>query len=148
MIGSWNVVSEAYGKKEGWDEEELTAKIVTVSTITVLGAAIGSLFSGYLAFIGRWICLHIANAVIVFGAILTLIPNFGSLCAGRFVYGVGVGGFSVFVPKYIAETAPTEIKGPAGALTQITVTFGILVAFTVGLGISDVEEADVDSFDI
>ena len=148
MIGSWNVVSEAYGKKEGWDEDELTAKIVVVMTVTVLGAAIGSLFSGYLAFIGRWVCLLIFNAVIVVGATITLAPNFGALCAGRFIYGLGVGGFSVFVPKYIAETAPTEIKGPAGALTQITVTFGILIAFTVGLGISDVEKSDVDSFEI
>jgi MFS transporter, SP family, arabinose:H+ symporter len=117
MIGSWNVTAEAYGKKEGWDEDEMTAKQVIVMTVTVLGAAIGSLFSGYLAFIGRWSCLLISNAVIVAGAGLTIIPDFGALCTGRFIYGLGVGAFSVFVPKYIAETAPIEIKGPAGALT-------------------------------
>ena len=148
MIGSWNVVAQAYGKKEGWDEDELTDKMVIVMTITVLGAAIGSLFSGYLAFIGRWTCLLIANGVIIIAAGITLVPNFAALCIGRFIYGLGVGGFSVFVPKYIAETAPTEIKGPAGALTQITVTLGILIAFSVGLGIHDVEEADIDSFEI
>lgn len=52
---------------------------------------------------------------------------------------MSVGAFSVFCPKYIAETAPIEIKGPAGALTQVCVTFGILVAFTVGLGIGNVD---------
>ena len=30
MIGSWNAASGAYGKKEGWNEDELTAKIVIV----------------------------------------------------------------------------------------------------------------------
>jgi len=52
----------------------------------------------------------------------------------------------VFCPKYISETAPTEIKGPAGALSQICITFGILIALTIGLGIGDVDEDDIDSF--
>jgi len=39
------------------------------------------------------------------------------LCIGRFIYGVSVGAFSVFCPKYIAEVSPIEVKGPAGALT-------------------------------
>jgi hypothetical protein len=59
-----------------------------------------------------------------------------------------VGAFSVFCPKYISETAPIEVKGPAGALSQVCITFGILVAFTVGLGIGDVDEDDQDSFAI
>lgn len=82
------------------------------------------------------------------GAGLTLIDDFTVLCTGRFIYGLSVGAFSVFCPKYIAETAPIEIKGPAGALTQVCVTLGILIAFTVGLGIGDVDQDDQDSFEI
>ena len=148
MIGSWNAASGAYGKKEGWDEEELTNKIVIIQTLTTAGAAIGALFSGYLAPIGRWNCIMVANGTLIVGVIFTLIPRFGALCFGRIVYGISVGGFSVFCPKYIAETAPIEIKGPAGALTQICVTFGILIAFMVGLGVGDVDLDDVDSFAI
>ena len=59
---------------------------------------------------------------------------------------MSVGAFSVFCPKYIAETAPIEIKGSAGALSQVCITFGILIAFSVGLGIGDVDDDDVDSF--
>jgi MFS family permease len=90
----------------------------------------------------------IANGVLVVGVLLTLISEFWVLCLGRFIYGLAVGGFSVFCPKYIAETAPVEIKGPAGALSQVGITFGILVAFTIGLGIGDVDSDSIDSFEI
>ena len=61
---------------------------------------------------------------------------------------MGVGALSVFCPKIIAETSPMEVKGPAGALTAISIAFGVLVAFCVGLGIGDVETDDYDSFEI
>lgn len=90
----------------------------------------------------------IANAVLIVGVSLTLVDHFHALCVGRFIYGLSVGGFSVFCPKYIAETAPIEIKGPAGALTQVCITLGILIAFTVGLGIGDAEKDAFFSFQI
>jgi hypothetical protein len=40
------------------------------------------------------------------------------------------------------------VKGPAGALTQISITFGILLAFSIGLGIGDVDTDDINSFQI
>jgi hypothetical protein len=42
------------------------------------------------------------------------------------------GAFSVFCPKYITETAPIEVKGIAGSMVQITLTFGIFVSFALG----------------
>lgn len=57
-----------------------------------------------------------ANGVLCLGVGLTLIDEFWVLCTGRFIYGASAGAFSVFVPKYVAETAPIEVKGPAGAL--------------------------------
>jgi hypothetical protein len=54
----------------------------------------------------------------------------------------------VFCPKFISETAPIEVKGPAGGLTQVSLTFGILVAFSLGLGIGDVDADDQNSFEI
>ena len=146
MIGSWNTASAAYGKRNDWDEDDLTVKVMLVQSLTTAGAAIGALCSGALAWIGRWKCLMIANAFLVAGVILTLIDDFTVLCIGRFLYGLSVGSFSVFCPLFIAEVAPIEVKGPAGALSQISVTLGILLAFLVGLGIGDVDEVDKDSF--
>lgn len=61
----------------------------------------------------------ICNTVLIIGALMTLIDKFKFLCLGRFIYGASVGGFSVFCPKYIEEIAPIEIKGPAGAVSQV-----------------------------
>lgn len=146
MIGNWNTASGAYGKMNHWDEDETTKNIIIVQSLTTAGAAIGALFSGTLSYLGKWNCIMIANGLLVFGVSLTLINEFWVLCVGRVFYGISVGGFSVYCPKFISEITPTEIKGPAGALTQITITFGILVAFTIGLGIGDVDQDDQDSF--
>ena len=81
----------------------------------------------------------LANGLLTLGVTFTLFDDYVYLCIGRFIYGLSVGTFSVFCPKYISETAPIEVKGPAGALTQVCITFGILVAFSVGLGIGDVD---------
>jgi MFS family permease len=72
--------------------------------------------------------------------LLTLFEtSFTCLIIGRILYGIAAGSYSVFCPKYISETAPTEIKGPAGGLSQICITFGILVPFALGLTYTDVE---------
>ena len=139
MIGSWNAASGAYGKHDGWTEEETNDKVMIVQALTTAGAATGALFSGTFAFIGRWNCIMLANGLLTLGVAFTLMDDYVLLCIGRFIYGLSVGTFSVFCPKYISETAPIEVKGPAGALTQVCITFGILVAFSVGLGIGDVD---------
>ncbi len=46
-----------------------------------------------------------------------------------------MGVFSVLVPKFINETAPSELKGPFGAMSQFMITFGILVVALIGLAI-------------
>jgi len=105
-----------------------------VQSVTTAGSAIGALCSGPVASIGRWKCLLITNFIVIVAASLTLIQYFPCLLAGRFLYGLASGSFSVFCPKYISETAPIEIRGPAGGLTQICITFGILLSFAIGSG--------------
>jgi MFS family permease len=57
------------------------------------------------------------NFIVCLGAAITLIPNTYVITVGRFIYGISNGAFSVFVPLYINETAPLEIKGPLGVMT-------------------------------
>lgn len=73
MIGSWNSASAAYGKKDGWDDDEMTTKVMIVQALTTAGAAVGALFSGNIAFLGRWNCIIIANLILTVGVCLTLI---------------------------------------------------------------------------
>ena len=39
----------------------------------------------------------------------------------------------MFCTKYINEIAPVEIKGSAGAITQVSLTFGSLIPFIVSM---------------
>jgi len=74
----------------------------------------------------------ISNAFVIIGCGLTLLPYYWMLLFGRLIYGMAAGGFSVFCTKFISETAPPEVRGPAGGLTQCGITFGILMPFLVG----------------
>jgi SP family sugar:H+ symporter-like MFS transporter len=50
------------------------------------------------------------------------------LIGWRFVGGVGVGMASVIAPAYIAEVAPSHIRGRLGSLQQLAIVSGIFVA--------------------
>jgi hypothetical protein len=50
---------------------------------------------------------------------------------------MAAGAFTVMVPKFINETAPSELKGPYGALSQIAITVGIFVSALLGLAMPD-----------
>jgi len=119
-----------------------------VQTVTLLGASIGALFSGKLAYLGRWRCIMVANVILVVGSLISFIESWPILLAGRFIYGLSSGVFSVYCPKYISEVSPLEINGPAGALTQLAITFGLMLSLLVGLGIGNMKVADFDSFEV
>ena len=97
------------------------------------GSAIGALFSGPVMKIGRWNCIMLTNILVLSGSALSVFQNMFCLYSGRFLFGMAAGAFTVFCPKYISEAAPIEVKGPAGALSQIFCTFGILVPFSIAL---------------
>jgi MFS family permease len=49
-----------------------------------------------------------ANAFVIIGCGISMINNIWVILVGRFIWGLGAGSFTVFVPKFINETAPTE----------------------------------------
>ena len=59
----------------------------------------------------------ITNVVLVVGVLMTLFDDFVVLCIGKLLYGAATGAFIVYCPKYISETTPVEVRGPAGGLT-------------------------------
>jgi SP family myo-inositol transporter-like MFS transporter 13 len=132
-LGSWNTANNAFVALKKFTKEEGDDFQKLAQTFTILGAAFGALFSGPVMQIGRWKCILFSNFFVIVGAGLTLISNSSVVLVGRGLYGVACGCFSVFCPKYISEAAPTEVKGPAGALSQICITFGILVPFMIGM---------------
>ncbi len=106
----------------------------------LLGALVGAAVSGYLSDrLGRRRLLLLAGAVFTFGALgAALSPNALVLMAFRLVLGLGVGVASVMVPLYLAEMAPTRIRGRLTSLNQLMIAVGIFVAYLVAFALSRV----------
>lgn len=137
---AWNVATNSYAKLKGWDEDTKLDKQADVTTIIMAGAAVGALFGGTIAGLGRWNCLMITNIVVLAGGILSLFSNFPVFCVGKFLAGLSAGLFSLFSPKYISEYAPIEISGPMGGLSQFFITLGILLCNVIGFAFPHPED--------
>jgi MFS family permease len=60
----------------------------------------------------------IANNILLLIAIgICMINNPWIILTGRLLYGMSAGTFTVLCPKFISEVAPTEYKGPFGAMS-------------------------------
>jgi sugar porter (SP) family MFS transporter len=74
--------------------------------------------------------------------------EFNLFLTARFFGGVGIGIASGLSPMYIAEVAPTAIRGRLVSLNQLTIVFGILFAQIVNWQIADPIPADFAPADI
>ena len=82
-----------------------------ITSICSVGAAVGSLTAGPFARFGKKTCIHVANLILIIGCGLTLVQYKEVVVAGRFFFGLSAGAYSVFVPIFINELAPIEMKG-------------------------------------
>ncbi|MFE3177008.1 sugar porter family MFS transporter [Amycolatopsis sp. NPDC059090] len=114
----------------GWDKGVITASIS-------IGAIVGASFSSRLnERLGRRRTIMVAAVVVIIGTIAaTFSPTFALLIISRLVIGVGIGLSSSTVPTYLSELAPARLRGAMGALNQIFIVLGILIAFLVSYGL-------------
>lgn len=108
-----------------------TAKQANVVSILLLGALIGAVAAGFIADkIGRKKTLLITMGVYFLGGlILTLASSYGLFGFGRFITGIGVGLGAFSIPLYLAEIAPPKTRGTLVTINQLSVAFGIFVAY-------------------
>ena len=99
-------------------------------TIALIGCMIGACTCGWLAdAIGRKKLLIVSAVIFLVSAIMTGAFNtFNAFLIARFFGGIGIGIASGLSPMYIAEVAPTEIRGKLVSLNQMTIVLGILAA--------------------
>jgi sugar porter (SP) family MFS transporter len=99
----------------------------------LLGAMIGAACAGRLSDrFGRRNLIIAAAVIFTGGALLAaLAPSVGVLIAARFILGLAVGSAALVVPLYLAEIAPTQIRGAIASLNQLMIVVGILAAFIV-----------------
>ncbi|MCO5316228.1 MAG: sugar porter family MFS transporter [Solirubrobacterales bacterium] len=90
---------------------------------------------------GRRILILLAAVTFIVGAIGSgLAPGFWALAGARVVIGLAIGVASAVAPVYISEVAPPDLRGGLVTFFQLAVTVGILVAYLVGLALTDVTD--------
>ena len=117
---------------------------VTASS-ALIGCVIGSAISGVMASgLGRRNSLRVAALLFFVSALGSFYPEFLFFEEGdssmallvtfniyRIIGGVGVGLASAVCPMYIAEVAPSNIRGTLVSCNQFAIIFGMLVVYFV-----------------
>jgi MFS transporter, SP family, arabinose:H+ symporter len=73
------------------------------------------------------LCFAVSSVGILFAA------NLHQFVLWRLIGGVGIGAASVIAPNYIAEIAPTRVRGRCVTLYQLGIVVGILAAVFVNM---------------
>lgn len=109
-----------------------TEQEVIVSATTV-GAIVGALVAGRLSdWLGRKKVMVISGIFFTLGSIEQSASQIvRELVLGRVLVGLGVGMASMIVPTYLAECAPTSIRGRIIAINSLLITGGQVIAYTV-----------------
>jgi major inositol transporter-like SP family MFS transporter len=113
-IGVFNSMQTSFLIVFGYANEEKRVRdfwTTAVTTITSIGFAVGALGAGPFTKYGKKNCIHINNVLFIIGCSLSLVSNIAALLTGRLIAGVAGGAFSVFVPSFINEITPVELKG-------------------------------------
>lgn len=97
-------------------------------------AALGAVLGGKVANEqGRKQTVNVCCWIFVFGTLLmALAPNYSFLLLGRIVTGMGVGVSFVAAPVYLAEVAPTKLRGKLNTVFDVAINGGILLGYVLG----------------
>lgn len=106
-----------------------------VTAAILLGAVIGAVCCTRLsASRGRRTTIMIVAAIYCVGVVAAAIsPNAWCLAVARLVLGFAVGGSTQIVPTYIAELAPSDMRGRLVTYFNVSIGVGILLAAIVGV---------------
>lgn len=77
-----------------------------MSTVLFVGAFVGSATANFFVYKSRILAMFVFCLMCVVGSALELIVNLPLLMIGRFIQGLGGGGFSNLVPMMINEISP------------------------------------------
>mgnify|MGYP001782034194 FL=1 len=119
-------------------------------SVAFLGCLIGAMVAGMMAdCYGRKPLLLISAFIFLSSAYATgAFSVFSWFLVARFLGGIGIGIASGLSPMYIAEVAPTSIRGKLVSLNQLTIVLGILGAQIANWLIAEPIPADFNPADI
>lgn len=108
-------------------------------SIALAGCLVGAMVSGSLADrIGRKPLLILSAFIFLVSAYVTgAFDAFTYFLVARFIGGIAIGIASGLSPMYIAEIAPSHVRGKLVSLNQLTIVLGILGAQIVNYLIAE-----------
>lgn len=115
----------------------------------LIGCVTGAVLSGIISDkFGRKRPLLISALLFTIASLGTgLASSYGMFVVFRMIGGIGIGLASALSPMYIAEVAPSHLRGRLVSLNQMTIVIGILAAQLVNLLIADkVPDGASDAF--
>ena len=104
-----------------------------IVSATTVGAILGSIVAGRMAdWLGRKKVMVASGILFLLGALEQAASQVvRELVLGRVLVGLGVGMASMVVPTYLAEVAPTKVRGRLVGINSLLVTGGQVVAYLV-----------------
>lgn len=122
------------GRPTSSSEKEL------ITSLCSGGAFIGAIIAGLTADqYGRKIAIYVGCALFTIGAVIQGASfSIGQMAAGRLIVGFGVGSAAMVVPLYIAEIAPTKVRGRLIGLNNCSITMGQVVSYGIGAAFAHV----------
>ena len=117
-------------------------ELSTIVAAVLGGGAIATLITGYLADrFGRRKMISIAAGIFIIGVLLLIFAqSYAVLLTARLIQGVGIGIITIIIPLYLAETAPSSIRGRSVTVFQLFLTGGILLAFLIDLAFTQSQD--------
>ncbi|XP_075650728.1 D-xylose-proton symporter-like 2 isoform X1 [Castanea sativa] len=111
-----------------------SVEIGLITSGSLYGALTGSVLAFNVAdFLGRRRELLAAALLYPVGALITAVaPDFPIMVIGRFVFGIGIGLAMHAAPMYIAETAPSKIRGRLISLEEFFFVLGMIGGYGIG----------------
>lgn len=127
--------SDLDGRLASSKEKEL------ITSLCSGGAFVGAIFAGLTADkFGRKVAIYVGCVLFVVGAILQgAAYSVVQMSVGRLVVGFGVGSAAMVVPLYIAEIAPTKVRGRLIGLNNMSITGGQVASYGIGAAFAHVD---------
>jgi sugar porter (SP) family MFS transporter len=100
----------------------------------LFGTIAGSIAAGFLSdALGRRLTLSISGFLYMAAMVAAVLSNqFDQFAVSRFFCGVAIGLISVVAPMYLAEIAPSRLRGRIVGSFQLSVSIGVVAAFFAG----------------
>jgi SP family sugar:H+ symporter-like MFS transporter len=137
-IQAMNTFVQHFGHRQADGTYAIPASDLSImSSMINVGELVGSLSAAPLNdFFGRKGAFLLGAITAIVGTVLQVTTDHdkGIIIGGRVILGLGVGIFSSTSPLYIAEVAPTAIRGPLLGCWQLTLSVSQLIAAVINRG--------------